>query len=144
MLDVHHDREDEPREQRGNQGDAYAAETDGDTDRRRQPDPGSGGQPQHVAFVGALQDRARADEADAGGNALDDAANLADRHLQLHRHQYEHGRSQCDEHVRAQSRRFVGVLTLDADDRAGKCREDEADDDARQLLLARDRRSQLL
>jgi hypothetical protein len=136
--------QDEPRQQRREQGDGDAAEADGDADGRRQPDPGGGRQPLHVTLFVALQDSAGPDEPYTDSDALHHAPDFADRYVQFEGDQHEDRRAQRDQHVGAQPRRLVGTLTLQPDDRPDDRGCPEADEDARQLLRVGNATAELL
>lgn len=55
----------------------------GHADRRRQPQPGRRGQPLHVIEPVPFENGARAEKTHAWGDALDDPAQVVDRHVGL-------------------------------------------------------------
>ena len=94
---------------------ALAAEAAGDADGGRHPDAGGGGQALHVVLRPVLDDRAGAEEADAGDDALDDPAHVADHHAALLRHEHEERRADRHQHVGAQAGRLAAPFPLVAE-----------------------------
>jgi hypothetical protein len=107
-----------------------------DAERGRDPDRGRGGEAAHgEAF---LDDRAGADEADAGHDALRHARRIEhharERILRepmalVDGHQHQQARSEANERMGAESGRPAAVAALQPDQPAGDQRGDDAEDD---------------
>ncbi|KAG1320769.1 hypothetical protein G6F63_014104 [Rhizopus arrhizus] len=65
--------------------------------------------------MAAFDDRTRAQEADTCDHALQHAADVADLHAALQRHQHENRRAQRHQHVRAQAGSVLAHFALDAE-----------------------------
>src|ERR1043166_5886468 len=112
--------EDDEGEDEGDQrGDPLAAAACR-AERRDEPDGGGGGEP--VDALGRLEDRPAAEEADAGDDALDDAAEGVDVLISLRRHAHgdedDERRPERHERMRAHAGGLAAHFAVDADARA--------------------------
>src|SRR5262249_47265293 len=109
------------------------AEAHDDADSRGHPDAGSRGESLDFVFFAALQDRSRAEKANAGNDSLNhprdtflrQAGGAGDN---------KSCRGQADQHVRAQTRGLVGTLPLDSHQSTQECRRQNPNDRTGQLF----------
>src|SRR5882724_562990 len=109
------DSENDPGQERAQQGRAQAAQASGHPDRCRHPEAGGRGQPLNLMRLVPLENGAAPQKADARGQPLDYPRDLTPGHSNFQRDQHEEGPAHGHQHMGAQARRFPSLLTLATD-----------------------------
>jgi hypothetical protein len=126
--------ENDQREDGAYQADADRAEADGYADRGGHPDAGGRGESFDFLFAFELQNRTRADEADARYQTLNDTGHGIELHSHTGTSDHEDCCAQANHHVGAKACRLTRAFTLNADDSAEDHRGQQTNSDAQEML----------